>query len=110
MVDGGDITRCNMFAELCAGAGYRCGFAVEEAECVFLFSAFSSRGVQAEMWVGWHARMPACTFGVLSAGCAVIHSVTVNTYCEKENELPHVLSQRLVTAPLLRITHTHAAM
>lgn len=39
----------------------------------------------------------ACThahmyIAVLSAGCAVIHSVTTNTYCEKEKELPHVLS------------------
>lgn len=47
---------------------------------------------EAEMWVGWHVRMPTCTFAVLSAGCAVIHSVTVNTHCEKEKEPPHVLS------------------
>lgn len=93
LVDGGDITHCNMFAELHTGVHATDVVLPFEKQNVFSFySAFLSMGVQAEMWVGWHVRMPACTFAVLSAGCAVRHSVTMNTYCEREKELPHVLS------------------
>ncbi len=61
--------------------------------CLLISSQpISRRDVQAEMWVGWHVRMPTCTLAVLSAGFAGIHSVTMNTYCEKEKELPHVLT------------------
>lgn len=88
--DGGDITRCNMFAELCGG--YRCGFQLKSRVCFSVSQPSQAENVQAEMWVGWHVCTATCTFAVLSAGCAVIHSVTMNTYCEKERELPHVLS------------------
>lgn len=61
-------------------------FAVEEQNVFFFFpQPLLQTGMRRqEMWVGWHVRMHACTFAVLSTGCAAIHSVTVNAYCEKE--------------------------
>lgn len=92
LVDGGNITHCNMFAELCAGAGYRCGLQLKkkkEAECIFLFL---ERGCARQRcgWAGTYAcprvHLLCCLQGVQS------YSVTVNTHCEKEKEPPHVLS------------------
>lgn len=66
-------------------------FAVEKQD-VFSFSQPSPAGMCRQRcgWAGMYA-CPHVHFTVLSAGCAVIHNVTVNTYCEKEKELPRVL-------------------
>ena len=117
LVDGGDITRVNMFAELCAGTGYTDVVHSRKEECIFCFLAFLQQEC-AGRDVGGLACMYACPhvrFAVLSAGCAVIHCVTMNTYCEKEKKPPRVLSEGLVTAPfvedntqaLTHATHTH---
>lgn len=92
-------------------------FAVEKKNVFFCFSAFLKQECSGRD-VGGLACMYACPhvrFAVLSAGCAVIHCVTMNTYCEKEKKPPHVLSEGLVTAPfvedntqaLTHATHTH---
>lgn len=88
-------------------------FAVEKQD-VFSFSQPSPAGMCRQRcgWAGMYA-CPHVHFTVLSAGCAVIHNVTVNTYCEKEKELPRVLFQRLVAGTFLEdntlvLIHTHA--
>lgn len=88
LVDGGDITHCNMFAELCAEAGYRCGLQLKSRMYFLFLSLLKQRcaGRDVGGLACTHAHMYICA--VLSAGCAVIQSVTVNTYCEKEKELP----------------------
>lgn len=65
-------------------------FAVEKKHnvvCYFSAVLKQQRCVRLGGLAGMYA-CNTCTFAVLSAGCGVIHSVTANTYWEKEKNYP----------------------